>query len=101
MYVHIYQPRKNAMQSGRKGTDKWVLRFAPSAPATLDPLMGWAGSSNTKEQVSLTFETKEQAIAYAKEKGYAFEVQKPVATRVVPKSYSDNFAHNRRMPWTH
>ena len=32
MRARIYQPPKNAMQSGRAATDEWVLEFEPAAP---------------------------------------------------------------------
>ena len=33
MRARIYQPPKNAMQSGRAGTHEWVLEFEPSVTA--------------------------------------------------------------------
>lgn len=30
MVARIYQIQKNALQSGKARTDKWVLEFAPS-----------------------------------------------------------------------
>jgi hypothetical protein len=43
MAARIYQIPRNAMQSGRALTDKWVLEFEPAEPRKPDPLTGWAG----------------------------------------------------------
>ena len=40
MPARIYQPPKNAMQSGRARTDGWVLEFVPAEAKKPDPLMG-------------------------------------------------------------
>ena len=102
MSVRIYKPSRNAMQSGKAKYDHWVLEFVASAPRTVDPLMGWTGSADTRQQVKLTFETKEEAIAYCEREGLAFQVipEAPVA-KVIKKSYSDNFKFGRSTNWTH
>lgn len=101
MRARIYQPPKSAMQSGRAGTDQWVLDFEPSAPRKADPLMGWIGSADTQAQVKLTFETREEAIAFAESSGLAYDVALPNERRVKPKAYADNFRFDRREAWTH
>ena len=63
--ARIYQRPKNAMQSGRAQTDRWVLEFEPAEAKRPDPLTGWAGSGDTREQVRLSFPTAEAAQAYA------------------------------------
>ena len=65
MRARIYQPPKNAMQSGWAATHEWVLEFEPSSPRRPDPLMGWIGSADTQAQVRLSFPTREEAVAYA------------------------------------
>ena len=47
--VRIYRPTQTAMQSGRAHVRRWVLDFAPGAPKTADPLMGWPGSPDTED----------------------------------------------------
>ena len=42
MSARIYQIQKNAMQSGKALTHKWVLEFAQAEAKTPDPLTGWA-----------------------------------------------------------
>lgn len=94
--VRIYRPAKTAMQSGRGNTKKWVIEFEPVDGKYNDPLMGWSGSRDTRStQVRLRFDTREDAIAYAKRQGWVYEVEEPAARRIRPKSYADNFAYNR------
>ena len=57
-HARIFQKPKNAMQSGRKGTDLWVLEFQPVEAKRPDPLTGWAGSGDTRSQISLSFPTE-------------------------------------------
>jgi hypothetical protein len=101
MRVRIYQPAKTAMQSGRGGTKRWVLEFEPEARRELDPLMGWTSSPNTRTQVRMSFDTLEEAIAYAERQGYAYTVQQARSRTIRPKSYSDNFRYDRIGRWTH
>ncbi len=89
--ARIYQRPKNAMQSGRYRTDRWILEFAPAEAKRPDPLTGWAGSGDTREQVRLSFATVEAARAYAEKAGLAFSVE-PTPTRTLKlQSYADNF----------
>lgn len=99
--ARIYRPSKTAMQSGRAKTRQWVLEFEPEAPREVEPLMGWTSSRDMRAQVSLSFDTKEEAIAYAREHNIPHTVYEERARKVKPKSYSDNFAYRRAEPWTH
>ena len=63
--------------------------------------MGWTQSTDTNGQVRLAFGSREDAVAYARSRGMAFEVlPDPQRTRVI-KAYADNFAFHRKQPWTH
>ena len=101
MTARIYKPAKTAMQSGQANTKDWVLEFEPEEPRNIEPLMGWTSSSDMKSQVRLDFASKEDAVAYAERNSIAYQLfePKPVKRRIM--SYSDNFAFNRRSPWTH
>ncbi len=101
MRARIFQPPKTAMQSGRAGTDKWVLEFEPAAPSRPDPLMGWIGSTDTQKQVRLFFDTREEAVAFAQRNGIAFDLELPRERKVKPKMYADNFRYDRLEMWTH
>jgi len=101
MKARIYQPAKTAMQSGRGKTHIWVLDYEPAARKSQDPLMGWTSSGDTQGQVRLTFESREEAVAFAERNGIPFNVQPPEARKIRPKAYAANFAVDRRQPWTH
>jgi hypothetical protein len=101
MSARIYSPAKTAMQSGKAKTGHWVLDFDPEVPRKIDPLMGYTTSADMKSQIRLTFETKEEAIAYAEKHGIAYRVQEPKDATRRQISYSDNFKYDRKVPWTH
>ena len=101
MRARIYQPTKTAMQSGRAGSQLWVLEFEPESRSGMDPLMGWTSSADTRAQVRMSFETLEEAVAYAKRQGYAYSVEPPKQRSVRPKAYADNFKYDRLGRWTH
>ncbi len=93
--ARIFQPAKTAMQSGRAGTRRWVLEFEPGAPRVADPLMGWIGSGDTMRQVRLTFDSRDDAVAYAERNGIPYRVEEPHGRRIRPKNYAANFAYDR------
>ena len=101
MRARIYQPPKNAMQSGRAGTDLWVLEFEPDRARHADALMGWIGGTETQAQVRLSFETQAEAVAYAARHGVAYDLELPQSRRIRPKAYADNFRFGRGENWTH
>ncbi len=79
------------MQSGRGGTDRWVLEFEPAEAKRADPLTGWAGSGDTRGQIVLTFATLEAATDYARTNGLTAHVV-PAPERVLKlQAYADNF----------
>jgi hypothetical protein len=101
MSAKIYRPAKTAMQSGKAKTHLWVLEFDQSAPRKIDPMMGYTTSGDTRQQVKLTFETLEQAEAYAAREGIEYRVVMPKEAKRQVVSYTDNFRYNRLQPWTH
>lgn len=101
MLARIFKPAPSATQSGRAKSQDWVLEYEPASARTNDPLMGWTSSSDLQSQVRLTFPSKEDAVAYAEEKGVPFRVIEPAERRLIIKAYADNFAPGRKQPWTH
>ncbi len=101
MTARIFKPAKTAMQSGLARTKEWVLEHEPERARFIDPLMGWTGSADTRTQIKLEFDTKEEAIAYCEQRGIPYRVSEPKARKVVKKSYSDNFRFGRIGSWTH
>ncbi|MCT4578639.1 ETC complex I subunit [Donghicola sp.] len=103
MRARIFQPAKTAMSSGQGKTKIWMLEFAPQSAREVDPLMGWTSSSDTQSQVRLRFDSKEAAMAYAKEHGIDADVLEPNKRKanVRARGYAENFAVDRRSAWTH
>ena len=101
MFARIYRPSKTAMQSGRAKSKDWLLEFQPKAAKRPDPLMGWASTSDTTSQVRLSFDTREQAVEYARRHGIPFQIVEARETPRRIKTYSDNFSFSRREPWSH
>jgi hypothetical protein len=101
MRVRIYQPAKTAMQSGRGNTRRWVLEFEPAIRREADPLMGWTSSADTRRQLRLYFDSREEAVAHAERNGFAFTVDESQDRKIRPKSYADNFRYDRVGRWTH
>ena len=102
MLARIFRPSKTAMQSGKGKTLEWVLEFELSDARRSDPLMGWTQTGDTESsQVRLAFETKEEAVRYADAHGIAFQLIDPKPAKRIIKAYADNFAFQRKIPWTH
>src|SRR3954468_14682039 len=111
MTARIFKPAKNAMQSGTAKTKEWQLDYEPEQPRVIEPLMGWTSSGDMKQQLTLRFHTKEEAIAYCEREGIPFQgmERKDIPSRLMERkeparrqaAYADNFAFRRVEPWTH
>jgi hypothetical protein len=89
--ARIYQRPKNAMQSGRGRTDRWTLEFEAAEAQRPDPLTGWAGSRDTRNQLRLNFPTLDSAKAYAEREGLSYHVVPAPERRLKLQAYADNF----------
>ena len=83
------------MQSGRAGTRRWRLEYDAEQAREIDPLMGWTGSADMPQQVSLSFDSRDHAVAFAEEYGIPYRVEEPQLRTVRPKSYAENFRSDR------
>jgi hypothetical protein len=101
MTARIYKPAKTAMQSGDARTKSWVLDYEREEAPVVEPLMGWTSAGDTKQQVRLHFETKDEAVAYCERHGIAYQVFEPRELARRTMAYSDNFAFARKGAWTH
>lgn len=103
MTARIFKPARTAMSSGTANTQEWVLEFERAEARTIDPLMGWTSSGDTQTQVRLTFDTLEEAQAYAARHGIMAVVRLPQTRKpnIRPGGYGDNFATHRKEVWTH
>ena len=99
--ARIFKPAKNAMQSGKAQTQEWRLTYEPEQPRSIEPLMGWTSSGDMRQQLTLQFDTKEEAVAYCEREGIPYQVIEPKAPVHRQIAYADNFAFGRAEPWTH
>jgi|TARA_B100000427_G_scaffold325947_1_gene333720 hypothetical protein len=90
----IYKPTKTAMQSGKRNSKRWVLKFE-TLNTEINPLMGWESSKDTMSEVKLEFFTKDDAINYAKKNNIHFNLIEPQVEKIVKKKYSDNFLKSK------
>ena len=101
MRAKIYQPAKNAMQSGRGNEKCWVLDYVANKARKIDPLMGWTSSGDMGAQIRMTFDTREEAESFAKREGLDYVVEEAHKRTKKSKAYADNFKHDRVGLWTH
>ena len=101
MPARIYKPAKTAMQSGRGRTERWLLEYEPEKPKSIEPLMGYTSSGDMRQQVRLSFETAEEAVAYAVREGIPYQISEPKQRTPKKVSYSDNFKFAKAETWTH
>lgn len=100
MLAKIYQPAPSAMTSGR-AKRHWVLEFLGNASGVIDPLTGTTRSTDMRAQLDLKFDTLEEAVSYAKANNIPHQVVQSQKMKRIPRSYADNFAYDRKLPWTH
>jgi len=78
------------MQSGTRGTKNWLLEF-DTLNTGVNPLTGWETSRDTMSEVKLEFSTKEYAVNYAKKNNIDYYIIEPQKSKIIKKSYADNF----------
>ena len=86
----IYKPAKTVMQSGKRNSKNWFLKF-DTLNTGIDPLMGWETSKDTMSEVKLEFSTKERAIYFAKKNNINYYIVEPQKRKIIKKTYADNF----------
>ena len=89
--ARIFEADRKTTQSGKANAGRWLLEFERQDALRPDPLTGWAGSSDTRPQVRLTFPTRDAAVDYAKRNGFEFHViaASPLSLKI--QAYADNF----------
>ncbi len=91
MAARIFQMSKAVNQSGGARAGKWVLEFESHAPKRPDPLTGWSGGADTQTQVSINFNSLEEARRYAEKYGISYHIVPPAERRMRIQAYADNF----------
>ena len=56
--------------------------------------MGWESSKDTMSEVKLEFETKDEAITFARKNNIDYYIIEPQKRKIIKKSYTDNFLKN-------
>ena len=82
------------MQAGMRKTKNWLLEF-DTLNTGINPLMGWETSQDTMSEIKLEFLNKEQAINYAKKNNIDYYVVKLQKTKIIKKSYAENFLKDK------
>ncbi len=89
--ARIIEEDRKPTQSGKAKAGRWVLEFEREQPLRPDPLTGWSGSNDTRQQVRIAFDSKDDAVAYATRNGLDYHlVPAPPATLKI-QAYADNF----------
>ena len=91
--VRIYKPAKSTMQSGRAKIQKWIMETETETPRRPEDLMGWVSSGDTLNQIRMTFDSVEDAVAHAEKKGWAYTITQPQPRKLQPRNYSDKFRY--------
>ena len=91
MQAIIFKPVKSSMQSGNHQRKDWMIKFQHDGSRAIEPVMGWTSSCNTMQEVQLTFNNKEEAIAFAEKNDISYEVIGAHEKKQVIRPYADNF----------
>ena len=89
--ARIIEADRKTTQSGKAKAGSWTLEFEREQALRPDPLTGWSGSGDTNTQVRLSFDTKDEAIAYATRKGFAIHIVAAPPATLRLQTYADNF----------
>ncbi len=94
MKVKIFRPTKSAMQSGKRNLKKWLVEpIEQENIRSINPLMGWVSANNTSSQFRFEFSSKEEAVKFAQDKNFEFEIHDPKTASIQSKSYAANFTN--------
>jgi len=93
MKVKIYKPSKNAMQSGKANSSQWVMEYELETPRVAEDKMGWVSAGDTLSQMKIKFDSKDEAIGFAKKEGFEYSVNENHQRKLKPRNYVDNFKY--------
>lgn len=89
--ARIIEVQRKTTQSGKAKAGRWTLEIERKEALRPDPLTGWAGSGDTETQLRLSFDSKDEALAYAKTKGYDVHLVPAAPVVLKLQAYADNF----------
>ena len=89
--ARIIEEQRKTTQSGKARAGRWILEFERTQGQRPDPLTGWAGSGDTKTQVRIVFDTRDEALAFAERKGLEVHLFPAPPVKLKLQAYADNF----------
>ena len=89
--ARISEVQRRTTQSGKARDGRWTLEFERQEALRPDPLTGWAGSGDTRTQVRLNFDTRDEAMAYAARNGLTVHLVPAAPVPLKLQAYADNF----------
>ena len=89
--ARIIEEQRKTTQSGKARAGRWTLEIERTEPLRADPLTGWAGSGDTDTQLRLCFDTRDEAIAFARRKGLDVHLVPAPTVAMKLQAYADNF----------
>lgn len=93
--ARIFQPAKNAMQSGTADTHVWALEFE-TRQRWENETIGWTSSGDPLSNLRLSFATREDAARFCEKNGWTYFVEEPRVRKNLKKSYAENFSWDKR-----
>jgi len=89
--ARIIEQQRGTTQSGKAKAGRWTLEIERTQALKPDPLTGWAGSGDTETQLRLSFDSKDEALAYARSKGLEVHIVPAAPVGLKLQAYADNF----------
>ena len=89
--ARIIEQQRGTTQSGKAKAGRSTLEIERTEALRPDPLTGWAGSGDTETQLRLSFDSKDEALAYARSKGLEVHVVPAAPVGLKIQAYADNF----------
>ena len=89
--ARIIEQQRGTTQSGKAKAGRWTLEIERTEALKPDPLTGWAGSGDTETQLRLSFDSKDEALAYARSKGFEVHIISAPPVGLKLQAYADNF----------
>ena len=89
--ARIIEQQRGTTQSGKAKAGRWTLEIERTEALKPDPLTGWAGSGDTETQLRLSFDSKDEALAYARSKGLEVHIVPAAPVGLKIQAYADNF----------
>lgn len=89
--ARIIEEQRKTTQSGKALAGRWILEFERQQPQRPDPLTGWNGSGDTATQVKLRFNSREEALTYARRNGFDVHLVPATPVSLKIQAYADNF----------